>query len=62
MKKRRRLRKKVACTDGEVWEAVRKDAWLRGLLSSSSEDEEEMEGKKAKRKISVQDLKSPADG
>jgi hypothetical protein len=48
MKKRRRLRKKVACTDGEVWEAVRKDAWFRGLLSSSSEDEEETEGKKAK--------------
>ncbi len=32
----------------EEWKAVRKDAWLRELLSSSSEDEEGAGGKRAK--------------
>jgi hypothetical protein len=40
-KKRRKLRKKGVGSSEEAWESTRKDAWLRGLLSSSSEDESE---------------------
>jgi hypothetical protein len=47
-RKQRRLRKKTTCNNREVWEITRKIAWLRELLSSSSEDEEGTEGKKAK--------------
>lgn len=47
-RKQRRLRKKMTYINGEVWEAARKDARLRELLSSSSKDEEETKGKKAK--------------
>jgi hypothetical protein len=47
-RKRGRARKKMTCSSKERWETARKDAWLRELLSSSSEDEERTEGKKAK--------------
>jgi hypothetical protein len=47
-RKRRRLRKKMTCSNSEIWETARKDAWLRELVSSSSEDEDRTEGKKAK--------------
>jgi hypothetical protein len=35
-KKRRRLRKKAVCNSQKAWEAARKDAWLRELLTDSS--------------------------
>jgi hypothetical protein len=40
-RKRKKPRRKRANSDGESWESTRKAAWLRELLSSSSEDEEE---------------------
>jgi hypothetical protein len=40
-KKRSKLRKKRVHSSEEAWEIARKDAWLRELLSSSSEDESE---------------------
>jgi hypothetical protein len=47
-RKRRRPRKRTTRSTEEKWEAVRKGAWLRELLSSSSEDEEGAEEKRAK--------------
>jgi hypothetical protein len=40
-KKRRKLRKKRVRRREEAWEIARRDAWLRELLSSSSENEAE---------------------
>jgi hypothetical protein len=47
-RKRRRPRRKTMRSTEEEWEALRKDAWLRELLSSSSEDEEGAGGKRGK--------------
>jgi hypothetical protein len=41
--KRRVLRKKEVCSEQERWEATRRGAWLRELLTDSSEDEPEDE-------------------
>jgi hypothetical protein len=41
--RRRMPRKKEVCNEQESWEAVRRDAWLRELLTDSSEDEPEGE-------------------
>jgi hypothetical protein len=41
--KRRRPRKKEVCGEREKWETARRDAWLRELLTDSSEDEPEDE-------------------
>jgi hypothetical protein len=37
--RRRKLRKKGAVSRDEEWEAARRDAWLRELLTDSSEGE-----------------------
>jgi hypothetical protein len=39
--RRRMLRKKEVCGEREDWETARRDAWLRELLTDSSEDEPE---------------------
>jgi hypothetical protein len=39
--KRRKLRRKGSISGAEEWETVRCDAWLRELLTDSSEDESE---------------------
>ncbi len=39
--KKRMPRKKVVCSEQETWEAARRDAWLRELLTDSSGDESE---------------------
>ncbi len=39
--KRRRLRKKVERTRDQEWEQARQDAWLREMLSDTSESENE---------------------
>jgi hypothetical protein len=40
-KKRKKLRKKKAGSSEESWESARKHAWLRELLTISSDEEEE---------------------
>jgi hypothetical protein len=39
VKRQRRPRKKTTRNIKDDWEAIRKDAWLRELLTSSSEEE-----------------------
>jgi hypothetical protein len=47
-RKRRKPRKKMTRSTDNEWETVRKNAWLRELLTSSSEDEGEAEEKRAR--------------
>ncbi len=47
-RKRRKPRKKMTCSTDNEWETVRKNVWLRELLTSSSEDEGEAEEKRAR--------------
>ncbi len=39
--KRRKLRRKVARTEDQEWEQARQDAWLRAMLTDTSESENE---------------------
>ncbi len=47
-RKRRKPRQKMTRSTDDEWETVRKDVWLRELLTSSSEDEGEAEEKRAR--------------
>ncbi len=39
--KRRKLRKKVTRSEDQEWEQARRDAWLREMLTDTSESESE---------------------
>ncbi len=44
----RKSKKKTTHSVDDEWEAIRRDAWLRELLSRSSEDEGQAEEKKTR--------------